>query len=65
VVARYVDGFEIWLPGLFLVPKRLINHMNSVHPNIKPSMTLQTDFQLPFLDVLFTHTPDNSMEMCC
>ncbi|CAK9823993.1 hypothetical protein ANTRET_LOCUS2231 [Anthophora retusa] len=58
---RYVDDtFIIWTHGQNSLPT-FLNFLNSLHPKIQFTMEIETDGQLPFLDVLVTKKQDGSL----
>ncbi|KAK5638773.1 hypothetical protein RI129_013068 [Pyrocoelia pectoralis] len=51
---RYVDDtFVIWQHGLDNL-NDFLQHLNNIHPNIKFTMEIEKQNQLPFLDILVT-----------
>ena len=56
---RYVDDTFTILPK-DSVPA-FLNHLNSIHPNIKFTMELEAKNKLAFLDILIIRNPDQSL----
>lgn len=58
---RYVDDtFVIWQHGETHL-NNFLDHLNTLHPKIKFTMEVETDNQLPFLDVLVKKKSDGSL----
>jgi hypothetical protein len=59
---RYVDDtFVVWPHGEEEL-RKVLDHLNSIHHNIKFTMEVEKNQSLPFLDVLVSRRPDGSLE---
>ena len=56
---RYVDDTCTALPASRV--QEFLEHLNSVEPSIRFTVEVESDGQLPFLDVLLRHDPDGSI----
>jgi hypothetical protein len=57
---RYVDDtFVVWTHGQEEL-HRFLQHLNTIHSNIKFTMEVEKNNTLPFLDVLVTRRPDGT-----
>jgi hypothetical protein len=58
---RYVDDtFVVW-PHVKNELHGFLRHLNNIHPNMKFTMEVEQNGSLPFLDVLMSRRPDESL----
>lgn len=58
---RYVDDvWAVWPHGAETLGV-FLQHLNSIHENIRFTMEMEVDGSLPFLDVMTTRKPDGTL----